>query len=134
MSGSLLETLKQQGLTLTPSGDRLGVEGPLTDSLRQAIRDHKAELLLSATAAEVRRLLNERGWVAIESGTLGETVLFVRDRGAEAPEAYRGLVRYTLDELTELRGKDPEGLRLVHEVKKVFDGEIQPQEREVIIR
>ncbi len=83
---------------------------------------------LVATVAAVRQRLAGPGWVAIESKTLVETVLFVRDRKAEVPDRWQKAVRYTLDELGELRGKDPEGLKLVHEVKRVMGGEIVPEE------
>jgi hypothetical protein len=52
---SLLETLAKANIQLTVSGDKLGIDAPkgaLTDDLREAIRQHKAELLALLCQAE----------------------------------------------------------------------------------
>jgi len=44
----LLDKLKRRGIALAANGDRLTIEAPkgaLTDELRQALMDHKPELL-----------------------------------------------------------------------------------------
>ncbi len=40
----LLSTLVTEGFTLEPDGDKLTVEGPLTDEWRKRIRENKADL------------------------------------------------------------------------------------------
>ena len=55
-SHALLETLAGVNIQLTVSGDKLGIDAPkgvLTDDIRQAIRQHKAELLALLRQAEV---------------------------------------------------------------------------------
>ena len=42
---ALLAALTEAGYRVTVDGDSLRVRGPLTDDLRQAIREHKAALL-----------------------------------------------------------------------------------------
>jgi len=41
-----------------------------------------------------------------------------------------GLVRYESDEISKLRGKSPDDIRVIHYVKKVFDGKILSRSKE----
>lgn len=80
-------------------------------------------------AAEARRQLAQRGWAALRSDVLGETVLIVRDMDVPLPEALRRrYVRYTFREVQLLRGTSPEALREIHAAKRVFGGEVIPAE------
>ncbi|HEY8415947.1 MAG TPA: hypothetical protein VIK99_09265 [Thermaerobacter sp.] len=79
------------------------------------------------SAAEAQRELAQRGWTALWSHVLGETVLIVRDENVPLPDSLRRrYVRYTLREIQLLRGVTPEGLRELHAAKRVFGGEVMP--------
>jgi len=85
--------------------------------LMQQEPGHKKE------ARKIEKLLEEKGFAKINSATLGEVVIFARDDKA-AQKAPTGYVVYTMPEirhLIELK-TDPEGLRRIHEAKKVFPG------------
>lgn len=74
----------------------------------------------------IQRLRNQ-GWVAIKSRTLrGETVIWVTDARVAVPARFRDAIKYTLEELQHLTeaGIKPENLRMVHEAKRLCDGEI----------
>ena len=58
----------------------------------------------------------------VKSGVLGEHILWVADN-AEVP-AENTLVVYRADELTQLVGLSPDGIRRLHAVKKELDGEL----------
>jgi len=68
------------------------------------------------------------GYVAIESGVLGEVVVFIRDEKSieMIPSHLRNYVIYTWDELVELHrwkvGTDD--LKLAHDIKREFGGRI----------
>jgi hypothetical protein len=67
------------------------------------------------------RELEARGWIAVESATLGETIVIV-DPGAgfrsEIPDWLVDAIRYTTDEARRLVGVDPESLRCLHAFKR----------------
>ncbi|HSV31726.1 MAG TPA: hypothetical protein VLH40_06870 [Atribacteraceae bacterium] len=89
------------------------------------LKANKAEAVKYLSVEDGERQLASHGWCAMASGVLGETVILVRDEGVLVPDRYRDAVRYTLDELTTLTTSPKvsvEGLRWIHEVKKVFTG------------
>jgi hypothetical protein len=131
----LLAELDTLGVDLTVDGDTLKIDAPagvLTDDLRQAIKENKAEiisLLRKLEQARVERLLNEYGWVAIYSEALNETVLWCRDERVIIPTRWRGAVKYTLRELQTLTSNpslNAEGLKRIHRAKKEFQGKVIP--------
>lgn len=67
---------------------------------------------------------NGRGWVAIRSRVLGETVLWTRDAETEVPFHVAGLVRFTWEELDILADGDAEALRAAFLAKKALDGTV----------
>lgn len=72
----------------------------------------------------VNRQIAKRGWCEYESPRLGETVIIVRDNTIVPPEYTSHMVRYTVDEIANLRNypADDATIRSMHLVKKVFGG------------
>lgn len=98
------------------------------DKASGKVKDHAQEPQENGSLAEakkVRAALYRHGLVKIRSETLGEVVCWARD-DKEAAKAPAGTVVYTLDELRELTRGNPtrEGLRQVHEAKKIFGGTV----------
>ena len=79
---------------------------------------------LDSTGPSPQQILQTRGWLAVRSRVLGETVLFCRDADVQAPEQYASCIRYTLDELKQLAGTAPDDLQLIHQVKRHFGGAV----------
>lgn len=67
---------------------------------------------------------NGRGWVAVRSRVLGETVLWTREAATEVPFHVAGLVRFTWEELDLLADGDAEALRAAFRAKKALDGTV----------
>lgn len=76
--------------------------------------------------ARIRQALGPegRGWVAIRSRVLGETVLWTRDAATEVPFYVAGLVRFTWKELDILADGDAEALRAAFLAKKALGGSV----------
>lgn len=115
----LLLRLDALGVELAIDGDRLKVRGSLTDGLRQAIRQHKAELMElihrrsdhKAQAQAITEALRARGWAPVSGGPFrGRIVVLVRDERVAVPEPWRQHERRTLKEFMEARG-DNRGVR-----------------------
>lgn len=83
---------------------------------------------LDFQAREISKIFYEKGWVAFSSRLLnGEVVVFVRDAKVVIPTRWQNAVAYTLEELETLTAPpipDREGLKAIHEVKKLFEGRI----------
>lgn len=128
----LLAELERRNVKLTLSGDKLRLNAPagvLTPELKEAVRRQKPALIALLEAQEAKRLLQERGWVAIYSKTLGEDILWCRDEKVIIPTRWRGAVRYTLAELQTLTSNpslNAEGLKRIHKAKKEFQGKVIP--------
>lgn len=133
----ILHTLEQAGCTVILDGNTIKVRGgQLNDDLRAAIRAHKPELItmlreksdLDAQAQEISKIFHEKGWVTFSSQLLnGEEVVFVKDEKVVIPTRWKDAVTYTLAELEALTAPpilDAEDLRMMHEAKRVFEGEI----------
>ncbi len=77
---------------------------------------------------KARELLKKQGWVAIKSHALdGEIVLWVLNGKIVIPARWQSNVRYTMDEIAALvadGGVTEEGLRRVHEAKRIFSGTV----------
>ncbi len=100
---------------------------PFLDALR-ADRQATAEVLKRRATEDVARVLEALGssgpgWIAIRSRTLGQTVLFVRDRIVEVPSHLTELPRYSLAELHRLLdgGATRDHLQRVHVPKRGLD-------------
>jgi len=85
-------------------------------------------LVLRREAEKAAKLLEEQGWCAVASQTLGgEVVLWVKNAKVTVPAKWQNAVRYTLAELAALTKPPkpgPEELRKLHEAKRLFGGEI----------
>ncbi len=81
---------------------------------------------------KARELLKKQGWFAVQSQTLGgEIVIWIRDGKVIIPMRWQNHVRYTMKELQALAedgGITEEGLKQIHEAKKMFNGEVKPLE------
>lgn len=66
------------------------------------------------------------GGVLWHSDVLGEVIRLVPD-GAPLPTDTGGPVVYTASEVRALKGISPAGLRWLHEVKKVWGGDVLPE-------
>ncbi len=130
----VLFKLDQLGCQVFLEGENIRVIPPegvtLTDDLRQAIRENKAEiisLLRKLEQARVERLLKEKGWITVYSEVLGETVIWCKDERVVIPTRWKDAVRYTLAELRELtrQSMSEEDLRLLHAAKKNFNGTLE---------
>jgi hypothetical protein len=100
----------------------------LSPSLRQAIRENKAELVALLRKLEIetiKRQLLDQGWVLIRSGVLNENVVWCRDETVSIPAHLSELPRYSISELKALV-KEPipteDDLKLLHAAKKAFRG------------
>ena len=60
-------------------------------------------------------------WAWVESELLGEVIVVAADNAQELPPK---AVIYRAAELARLRGAEPEAVRLVHQVKRVFGGRV----------
>ena len=148
----LLSELESRGTRVEVHGDRLRIQPPesVDEALLEAIRAHKGELVellrpeccvadavavgvepeqWPITAAELLAMpLSEfaeaRRVVRVVSSVLGEVVIFASDNAVVDPG--ESLVVYRAVELRELIGLSEEDLKTVHEVKRVFQGTIEP--------
>ncbi len=112
---------------------------PAVEEALSLVRAHRGEVLAALRAvrplapvvpfhpvARIRQALgpNGRGWVAIRSRVLGETVLWTRDAETAVPFHVAGLVRFTWGELDILADGDAEALRAAFLAKKALDGTV----------
>jgi hypothetical protein len=148
----LLAKIESRGVVLRLAGDRLqfqprdAVDGELLEDLRA----HKRELLdllrsRASVAGSMPGEVEPRRWpvsesellamrlsefskaglvVEVFSEALDETVILASDNATVDPGERQ--VVYRAAELRELIGLDPETLRTVHEVKRVFGATIRP--------
>ena len=129
---ALLTELEQRGVKVSLTGDKIRFEAPvgvLTPELKETVRRQKPALIALLEAQEAKRLLQERGWVAIHSKTLSEDILWCRDEKVIIPTRWKDAVRYTLAELQTLTGNpslNAEGLKRIHKAKKEFEGKVIP--------
>lgn len=83
---------------------------------------------------KARELLKAQGWCAVKSKALGgEVVLWVKDGKVAVPARWQENVRYTMEELRALAQApkiNEEGLRKIHQAKKLFNGTVQAAENQ----
>lgn len=83
----------------------------------------------SSQSDQTRRLehaLATRGYAGISSDIIGDIVVFVRDNSVCVPAKWSGKVRFTMDELSLMVGSSPEAVKQIHDIKRVFGGEVVP--------
>lgn len=145
----ILAHCRNSGITLTVDAEgKLHVRGDKDGitTLREDIKAHKVELVAILQApltldltredhrAEAMAAVKRGESVLVVSATLGEFVYWVCDEQAaerlkRAPD-YQGEVIYTLAELQELTGQNPELLRDIHQFKKTFGATLQKTTKE----
>lgn len=137
----LLE-LKKIGYSFWLEGERIQYEyrgpdrpdpavvKPLLEELKQCkgealryLQQRQGKLIDFATEAKkVKEALQKTELAKIYSEPLGESVYFAKDERAAARTG--STVVYTIDELRRLAGVNREGLRQIHQAKKLFGGKI----------
>lgn len=148
----LLSELESRGTRVEVHGDRLRIQPAesVDEALLEAIRAHKSELVKllrseSSVADTVPGEVEPEQWpitaaellamplsefaeagrvVRVFSSVLGEVVILASDDAVIDPD--ESLVVYRAAELRELIGLNSEDLRTVYEVKRVFQGTIEP--------
>jgi hypothetical protein len=101
----------------------------LKPALQAELKGQQAKALdYQSDAAMIKHLLASQGWAAIRSEALnGEIVLWTRDSAVEVPQQWSDCVRYDMTELQALSTGprvDAAGLRMIHESKRIFDGQV----------
>lgn len=126
-----IRQLKEKGFEISLGEDKVKVSYPGESPpegvkhLLDTVRDNKKEVVRLLQAQGARALIEKQGWAAVQSETLGETVIWVRDERVIIPTLYRDNVKYTLEELEALAAEpklSEEGLREVHEIKRMSGG------------
>jgi|GEM_PF-1071443 len=82
----------------------------------------------SDPASKLNHALTTRGYAVIHSKVVGDHVVFVRDDSVVVPDKWAGKVRFTVEELSLMRGSVPEAVKQIHEVKRIFGGKVVPQD------
>ena len=135
---ALLRNVREMGVLVRARGPELMLLDPekrLTHLLRAQIVELRAEILDVLAGAETVAAFARSGRrLVIRSAVLGEPVILAADdadldsemgtrwrRGRGLPP---GTPVYRAREMPALLGLSPAGLRLVHEVKTTFDGEV----------
>jgi len=134
---AVLKKLIAGGIQLKVIEDKLKIKGNLTNEDKAMVKQFKEEIIakitreqnnLQAKPGQVDDLLAKKGYVRIYSNVLGEVVLWVaNDQIAKQMNDNNNLVIYTLEELNILTGDKTltvEGLKRIHEAKKMFGGKI----------
>jgi len=81
----------------------------------------------SDPASRLDHALATRGYAVIHSKVVGDHVVFVRDDSVVVPDKWAGKVRFTVEELSLMRGSVPEAVKQIHDVKRIFGGKVVPQ-------
>ena len=106
-----------QDSEVDPSGQESGVP-----------REVNGDRIRPWSSVGVRREIERRGWAVIYSRTLREPVLWLKGSNVVVPERWRKYVGYTVDELKALAGVTEEGLRVIHQAKRIMGGTVLPPE------
>jgi len=78
------------------------------------------------SAARLDYYLTTRGWAAIQSAIAGDTIIIARDELVVVPDQWSQNVCFTLDEVKMMLGSEPEAIKRIWEIKKMFGGEVVP--------
>ena len=134
----LLAELDRLGVAVALAGDKIRLGAPagvVPPDLLETLRRHKPELVAmlkrkdaQSEGEKARNLLALQGWCAVKSHTLGgEIVVWANDGKVIIPTRWQNNVVYTVAELKALTadgGVTAEGLRQLHQAKKLFNGNI----------
>jgi hypothetical protein len=122
-----LYSLREKGFTVTLSedGSKFSIKpgANITPHLKKMLDTHR-EGILDELKDERNANKQTHKWILLLSSVVEDRVLVLLDPGVAVPEKYEGTVYYTLDEIRLLKGKDPEHIRIVHEIKSIMKGEI----------
>ena len=148
---AILDVLRGRGIEVVPAGEAIKFrpKDSLSDEELAALSRDRGSILsalygerakasarggIKATNSEltdIERQVSDVGWVLIWSSVLEDLVAFCRTE-EDAVSVPRGVVVYTVDELSILFGDDPggpgeAGLRLIHEAKRIGGGIIKTE-------
>ena len=133
----VLEKLKTNGIQLKLLDGSLKIQGKLTDEDKDLIKQFKDEIIVRLTAEQeesrvmsekIDAMLENKGYAYLFSEVLGEKLIFAdTEITAKQLSEDSDLVIYTMDELKVLckdKSFTLEGLKRIHEAKKLFGGNI----------
>lgn len=80
----------------------------------------------STEAKKLRHLLDTQGYGVLRTLIFDDVVVIVKDETISLPAHLAGKVTFTLGEVKELIGINPDALKTVCEVKRVFGGHVVP--------
>ena len=131
----VLEKLKTNGIQLKLLDGSLKIQGKLTDEDKDLIKQFKDEIIVRLTAEQeesrvmsekIDAMLENKGYAYLFSEVLGEKLIFADNEiTAKQLSEESDLVIYTMDELSVLckdKSLTLEGLKRIHEAKKLFGG------------
>ncbi len=132
-----LSRLKAGGAWLKVEDGSLKIKGNLTDENINLVKQFKDEIIVIITteqedlkddADRFDRLLETKGYARIYSEVLGEKIIFAdTEMAAQQLSDNNDLVIYSMDELTVLckdKSLTVEGLKRIHEAKKLLGGKV----------
>lgn len=130
---SYLSDLRERGLTIGLGGNRLILSPAelVTSDVEELVKGHKAEIIAEVRQAVENMTLEEFAGagqaVKVFSEILGEDIYLCSDENAMKMVHAEGLVAYLPDELMAIHQAHPssEALKLIHEVKKSFNGRVR---------
>ena len=130
-----LEKLKAGGVQLKVIDGNLKIQGKLTDEDKDLIKQFKDEIIVRLTAEQedsrvmsekIDAMLEDKGYACLFSELLGEKLIIAdNEMTAKQLSEVSDLVIYTMDELNVLckdKSFTLEGLKRIHEAKKLFSG------------
>ena len=133
----VLEKLKTNGIQLKLLDGSLKIQGKLTDEDKDLIKQFKDEIIVRLTAEQeesrvmsekIDAMLENKGYAYLFSKLLGEKLIIAdTEMTAKQLSEDSDLVIYTMDELSVLckdKSFTLEGLKRIHEAKKLFGGNI----------
>lgn len=134
---SVLKKLIAGGIQLKVVENKLKIKGNLTNEDKALVKQFKEEIIavltteqdeLKVKAGKVDRLLETESFVHIYSKVLGEVVLWVANEQLKRKlQKNNDVVIYTKDELNILckdKSFTVEGLKRIHEAKRLFGGKL----------
>ena len=142
----VLEYLRKKGITikLKPEGISLGPKEKVTPEIINLVKQHKTEIIHSLQKANTKEaytyqgynydqlcqiftalLRQAGGYILVKSAILEEVIAFCLPQHLKALTK-QGYTCYLPSELATLLIKEPEpnGLKRIHETKKIFEGKI----------
>jgi len=117
------------GINLVAKDDQLVIDAPkesLTDEFLDTAKEHKQEILKELSEKElIQQAFREGKSIRWWSGVLKEWIWFSPDKdSAQAKKKETDEVVYHKEEIEALTGWDKQDIKIIHSLKKEFDGEI----------